>query len=468
MSKPTRYVVTPGSFTLQPYVSYLAWEEGDPKGAWMYDHAEGLGPYDWFPGRIMADSPPYFYPHMQDCYYERVAPGSTVGINPQPPNGGQTITVWLSSGRCVEIPIGYVIHEARSHVSDESFQNSLLPAVPRAYHMYAQLQQHAYTRQIVIRESPFDTDFSIWYLVVDLVQLPDLVKSLKRSYRRLMKYRKCLNAKTSFQEASNNHLAVSFGVLPTLADFREIMEILFRWVMKGSPYSKSNKMFTRGYTLHGPTLHNVTVQDHIGSDYTFHYAGADVRLRLTADVGAGQLFSTVKYYFHCPEFTGVLNRIKQFIDQLGLLDPAAIWDVIPFSFLVDWMLPVSSWLQNNLKPTLFPATPVILDWCESIGRDIRWRIDAYYQTNEPDGPNGIEHTSLLAHGTIQQYARVRQHPRPLEVSTDGMQLKDTIVNPKRSLLSGSLVAQRVLKHKPRSSPAYGFRFLQKLRENGDL
>jgi hypothetical protein len=73
---------------------------------------------------------------------------------------------------------------------------------------------------------------------------------------------------------------------------------------------------------------------------------------------------TLKYRLLCPELTGWLNRLKQFVDLFGVLDPAAVWDVIPWSFVVDWFLPVGRWLHDN-RPRLFPAEFEVLDYCES-------------------------------------------------------------------------------------------------------
>ena len=65
--------------------------------------------------------------------------------------------------------------------------------------------------------------------------------------------------------------------------------------------------------------------------------------------------------YHCyGQQTDKLDIIYEFTEQmsaarqLGLLDPATvIWEVIPYSFVVDWFIPIGSYLENlNQIPTL--------------------------------------------------------------------------------------------------------------------
>lgn len=50
------------------------------------------------------------------------------------------------------------------------------------------------------------------------------------------------------------------------------------------------------------------------------------------------------------EFTEQMSAAR----QLGLVDPATVvWELIPYSFVVDWFLPIGSYLENlNQIPTL--------------------------------------------------------------------------------------------------------------------
>jgi hypothetical protein len=58
--------------------------------------------------------------------------------------------------------------------------------------------------------------------------------------------------------------------------------------------------------------------------------------------------------------------------QLGLLDPATVlWEIIPYSFVVDWFLPIGSYLDNlNQIPNLVGRF-VTTDIRER--KDFRWQ-----------------------------------------------------------------------------------------------
>jgi hypothetical protein len=57
---------------------------------------------------------------------------------------------------------------------------------------------------------------------------------------------------------------------------------------------------------------------------------------------------TLAYQYSVPKLPGVIARISQFLDALGVnLDGSIPWDAIPFSFVLDWFLNVGEWLHAN-------------------------------------------------------------------------------------------------------------------------
>jgi hypothetical protein len=306
------------------------------------------------------------------------------------------------------------------------------------------------THGITVEENPFEGDFSIWYLAVDLYQMPKLAKDLLRFLTLLKKFKKPAGAKT-LKQIADAHLAVSFGLVPTLDDFREFFRIVSTWGLK---YSELNKRLNRGFTGHGEIINLIPPRAVLASGIA-HLFGIDIPVDLLIRQNTGKLFMTYKYYFVCPELSGVLNRLKQFVDQMGILDPAAIWDVIPFSFLVDWLYPVGTWLHHNLKPTLLPADLCICDWCESIGK--QFTIDAAIRGVPIIRDSSVQDAPLkdrvLARGSGKLYARRRQFPKPLVIKRAKLAKIRSVVTVRRIFLGAALLTQR-----RRVPPRYGQRF----------
>jgi hypothetical protein len=47
----------------------------------------------------------------------------------------------------------------------------------------------------------------------------------------------------------------------------------------------------------------------------------------------------------------VTNPLLRRLDQSGVLNPALIvWELVPFSFVIDWFIPVGDWLMNVMPP----------------------------------------------------------------------------------------------------------------------
>jgi len=63
--------------------------------------------------------------------------------------------------------------------------------------------------------------------------------------------------------------------------------------------------------------------------------------------------ATMRFSYTCPGALGVLTEIDAYLDAFGVkLDASIIWNAIPFSFIIDWVIDVGSFLRrfsvNNL------------------------------------------------------------------------------------------------------------------------
>jgi len=57
--------------------------------------------------------------------------------------------------------------------------------------------------------------------------------------------------------------------------------------------------------------------------------------------GTVQQFAETKYYFK------IVSPWLATLNQMGIINPAAIaWNLMPYSFVLDWFLPIGAWLEN--------------------------------------------------------------------------------------------------------------------------
>lgn len=127
--------------------------------------------------------------------------------------------------------------------------------------------------------------------------------------------------------ASSMWLELQFGWLPILEDIFNLIEI-----MNGSLNSEGNGVLAfNGYG---------------------EVSSTEVSQLLTNNLempeGESAVFSgkcTVRYT--CNATYKVSNDLASVLSQLGLVNPLSVaWEVVPFSFVIDWFIPIGNWLDS--------------------------------------------------------------------------------------------------------------------------
>lgn len=136
------------------------------------------------------------------------------------------------------------------------------------------------------------------------------IKDLRHPSRMIPKLKKL----KSLKSMSNDYLAVNYGLLPTVSDLRRI-ERAFK---KRSPYLDSN-----GFTVYTAGFSDKLVKD--GLSYTLLQ-----RIKLAIDD-------------EDDEFQALVSRAE----SIGIYPTFEnIWDLVPFSFVLDWFIDVGGFLER--------------------------------------------------------------------------------------------------------------------------
>jgi hypothetical protein len=76
-----------------------------------------------------------------------------------------------------------------------------------------------------------------------------------------------------------------------------------------------------------------------------------------------RFYGNMTYWYTVPTMGGLIDQTNAFLDDIGInLNPAIVWNAIPWSFVIDWVLNVNLWLDQFKYRQLEPVT-VIGQYC---------------------------------------------------------------------------------------------------------
>lgn len=131
---------------------------------------------------------------------------------------------------------------------------------------------------------------------------------------KLRNLKKLSSIPKSLRNASSDYLAVHYGILPTVSDLRSIYKAITRL----KPYVDRN-----GYNTYSAGHASTAV---VG-DYSYRL---EQHLKLAID-----------------DEDNLFDQIIQTVDDVGMLPTLEnLWDLIPYSFVIDWFVNVSDLLER--------------------------------------------------------------------------------------------------------------------------
>jgi hypothetical protein len=136
----------------------------------------------------------------------------------------------------------------------------------------------------------------------------------------------------------------------------------------------------------------------------------DSRIRVTTSCPDGiQVNSSLSYSYDVPVMAGVLDRIGQMCDALGIniTDSSIAWNAIPFSFVVDWFLNIGEYLHEQ-RTDWVDIDVTVDDYCRSAkvvtNREVVW----LFRSSLSEGSVSVEKTLMIQTDTY--FVRERDTP----------------------------------------------------------
>lgn len=208
------------------------------------------------------------------------------------------------------------------------------------------------------------TEVSVPNFLFELTQLKSLISFWDIRRRRLVK-------PTKGSPASIN-LWYQYGVRPTVGDVASIISAVSNFREKIKAWnSRLGKFTSKRKTILREVVNSRGTFNHPvnGSSYPISWRSA-AEQKATAHIlfvpKPIQALSDLEF------------SIRGYLDSLGFeLNPAAIWDAMPFSFVVDWVVDVGSMLERFKLDTLELPIELVdsyLQFKESFSVDIEYKF----------------------------------------------------------------------------------------------
>jgi hypothetical protein len=141
----------------------------------------------------------------------------------------------------------------------------------------------------------------------------------------------------------------------------------------------------------------------------------------TVTYDKAQFHAEIQYSYFLSEFQRENAAILGLADALGVnLNPAILWNALPWSFVVDWVIDVSRWLDQFKVGNLEPVTVIHRYlWSSEIRR--RTRVDIETNLDVPTLPKPMVHAVDSVEST---YKRELGSVSFSDITTSGVSLKE--------------------------------------------
>lgn len=188
----------------------------------------------------------------------------------------------------------------------------------------------------------------------------------------------------TLKQLSKLYLSYSFGWRPLFSDLVSFLQTVTGFVTRYKELvqraGRPQQSYWGTWVAGSDSLESVYYTNGTGDGPTDGWIGYNrgrFRLRCIREASQGIRFhATVRYrYAIPPELLEAGGKAKAWLDVLGVSgNPAILWNAIPFSFIVDWVVNVSKYLDRLRVDNIHFKTE-ILDFCTSARVERRVRLD---------------------------------------------------------------------------------------------
>lgn len=227
--------------------------------------------------------------------------------------------------------------------------------------------------------------FSLPVFLGEFRDIRSLLKYVIELYTKLRFMELLMNAfRKPLREISDHWLSAVFGWLPFVRDiktiiqrFSEMEEKFFQFFVNANKrqtlhYEKrlSPETFQNLGWFTQVSTHVCDVHDDLPyAESLFEAIAFDIDSRKTVE--NLKFCATMEFEYRIPSLESFWTHLAAAFDYWGVnFSPSDIWALVPFSFVVDWVVGIGPWLEQFDSKNL-SVQVVIYDYCHSIKYDYR-------------------------------------------------------------------------------------------------
>lgn len=191
---------------------------------------------------------------------------------------------------------------------------------------------------------------------------PGGAKALKVTWERFKRTRKPVTMRGVSQLMAAGYLEYSFNLAPLVSDICSIHAALTRTRKRiNDLVTRAGRAQRRHFAFN---WYEGTDYTHTKYDQTYvvvepqaHHYCAGYRAERDCWTEPASFHAEIDYNYNFSRYQLEIAQVSGLLDSLGVnLNPAIVWNAIPFSFVVDWFIGVSRWLNQfqvkNLDPLI--------------------------------------------------------------------------------------------------------------------
>jgi hypothetical protein len=256
----------------------------------------------------------------------------------------------------------------------------------------------------------------------------------------------------ALRTGADGYLQASFNILPLLSDICGVQAALIETHSAVNSLLQGEGQEHNGYytSSYFPTEYKkessstpFTISDDNGysNGHCGVYGGMGLGclLKRQYEVPKASFRARIKYRYYYSDFQRQHAQLLGLLDALGVnLNPAIIWNAIPWSFVIDWIVNVGNSLDSLKIMNLAPQLSVTgYMWSVKYKREIHSTIESY--TTPPPGCLPVPLTRLPV---VYEHAYKRKvgMPQVSSLATSGLSLKEASLG----------VALAITRRKPRN------------------
>lgn len=291
-----------------------------------------------------------------------------------------------------------LIWPAVATIPQEGWDDPYLPiGTPEFENTLADLDRIA----IDVMVPELDTGFSLPVFLAELIELKPVYTGIIALLKRGPQIRQAiarLGRKPLRKTASDTWLGSVFGWIPFVRDVQTIMSKTWKL---GETISEFNRHANKRLTYHfqrglsqdtfrpaewfsqGGTIstQSYTLSHEVGSSTCF----VDLDTTYLRSISDLSFHATLEYRYSIPKIENdIMKVLRPSLEVYGVkLSLSDIWEVVPFSFVVDWLVGIGPWIEKHIpEVSALPVQVVIYDYC----RSVKYRLEEHLRI---DGINNV-------------------------------------------------------------------------------